>query len=46
MIKSEWLDHVTLMTGVMIAENSAISKKKNNILKYIKIENSYNISQY
>ncbi len=43
MIISEWLDHVTLMTGVMIAENSAISEKN---LKYIKIENSYNISQY
>ncbi len=31
------LDHVTLKTGAMAAENSGI----NYILKYIKIENNY-----
>ncbi len=44
-------DHVTLKTGAMAAENSALpSQEKYNILKYVQIENSYincnNILQY
>jgi len=34
-------DHVTLKTGVMAGENSALPLGINDILKYIQIENHY-----
>ncbi len=39
----EWFlkDHVTLKTGVIDAENSALITGINYILKYIQIESSY-----